>query len=211
MKVGYGVFFDYGNPKEETEADRFGRSVYEAFWKLWKIRVTFDTFLGLIPGSLEYLEDLGLYKSVFYSLFGPEPEPGVFCEESRSERLTVASHSGANLMLSLVVREKASPGVAYHVQPNYKEAKPLLEAAGKKLCEYLDNLDDLDLGVDTFYVYELVKGMPQSSGSYLYRRAASFPYPSLTLVLPPSTLDSKFVPSLVKALTKGLEEMRNAL
>lgn len=215
MKVGYGLYFDYGNPKEETPEDRLGRQIYEAFWKLWKVRVTFDTFLGMIPDTLAYLERIGIYKSVFYALFGSEPEIGVFCQEERTERLEKAALSGANLMIGVRFEDDTAreiyPGTYYHVPSKYKDAEPLIEETATAIAEVLEEFTDCGYDPEHLFASKTSGGTVDKIGKKMYREVKPFQFPSILVVLPKKAMEYEPTEAVVTALTQGLETMRNAL
>lgn len=215
VKVGYGFYFDYGNPNEETPEDRLGRQIYEAFWKLWKVRVTFDTFLGMIPDTLACLERIGIYKTVFYSLLGSEPEVGVLCQEDRTERLEKAALSGANLLIGVRFEDDTArdiyPGTYYHVPSKYKEAETLIKETALNIAGVLEEFNGCGYDPDHLFSSKVSSGTSDVTGKKMYREMKPFPFPSIMIVLPKKAMENETTEAVVTALAQGLETMRDAL
>lgn len=215
VKVGYGLYFDYGNPKEEMPEDRLGRQIYEAFWKLWKVRVTFDTFLGMIPDTLAYLERLGIYKTVFYTLLGSEPKAGVLCEEDRTKRLEKAALSGTNLMIGVRFEDDTAgnlyPGTYYHVPSKYKDAEVLIKETATDIAGVLEEFPNCGYDPDNLFASKTSSGVSDRVGKKMYREMKPFPFPSIMVVLPKKAMESNPTEAVVTALAQGLETMRNAI
>lgn len=166
LDVGHAFGAKPGAAKDGVTEEDYNTTLRDQIYSLWRARVNFDNLLEMIPGALETLTTLRMYRPVRYGLIVSRENPkllyGTYAERLKeSARIPIDAH--IQMHFNAADTTKATHGlVGYSADNSYADDS---ETMAQIFAHALDK--ELDPKQDGSLVTSVkVKGCSKASGGY---------------------------------------------